>query len=45
VLTASGIGTGVEEGRQEVTVAGKDYLAETAMRADFALATVLVAQG
>jgi len=37
ILTATGVGTVVEEGKQKVTVAGKDYLVEPALRADFAL--------
>jgi acetate CoA/acetoacetate CoA-transferase alpha subunit len=37
VLTATGIGTVVGEGRQIVQVAGRDYLVELALRADFAL--------
>jgi len=37
VLTPTGIGTIVEEGKQKVEVNGKKYLVETALRADFAL--------
>ena len=37
ILTPTGVGTTVEDGKQKVTVAGKDYLLETALRADFAL--------
>jgi acetate CoA/acetoacetate CoA-transferase alpha subunit len=37
VLTATGVGTVVEEGKQVLEVAGKRYLLETALRADFAL--------
>jgi acetate CoA/acetoacetate CoA-transferase alpha subunit len=37
VLTPTGIGTVVEEGKQKVEVDGKSYLIETALRADFAL--------
>src|SRR3954452_24577680 len=37
VLTATGIGTVVEEGKQKVTIDGKEYLVETALHADFAL--------
>ena len=37
ILTATGVGTVVEEGKQKVTVAGKEYLVEPALRADFAL--------
>ncbi|MEL6767699.1 MAG: 3-oxoacid CoA-transferase subunit A [Pseudomonadota bacterium] len=37
VLTATGIGTPVEEGKQTVEVEGKRYLVETPIHADFAL--------
>jgi len=37
VLTPTGIGTVVEEGKQKLTVDGKEYLLETALRADVAL--------
>lgn len=37
VLTPTGIGTVVEEGKQIINVKGKDYLLETALRADVAL--------
>ena len=37
VLTRTGIGTPVEAGKQRIEVAGKSYLLETALRADFAL--------
>lgn len=37
VLTATGIGTLVEEGKQTVEVDGKRYLLETPIRGDFAL--------
>ena len=37
VVTPTGIGTTVEEGKQKIEVAGKTYLLETALRADFAL--------
>lgn len=43
VLTATGVGTVVEEGKQKVAVAGKDYLIETALRADFALINAFLA--
>ena len=33
----------VEEGKQKVAVAGKDYLVETALRADFALVNAFLA--
>ena len=37
VVTPTGIGTTVENGKQKIEVAGKTYLLETALRADFAL--------
>ena len=37
VLTPTGVGTVVEEGKEKLEVRGKDYLLETALRADFAL--------
>ena len=37
VLTPTGIGTVVEEGKQRLTVNGKDYLLELPVRADLAL--------
>jgi acetate CoA/acetoacetate CoA-transferase alpha subunit len=37
VLTPTGVGTVVEEGRQKVEVNGRVYLLETALHADFAL--------
>ena len=37
ILTATGVGTVVEEGKQKVTVNGKEYLVEAALQADFAL--------
>jgi acetate CoA/acetoacetate CoA-transferase alpha subunit len=37
VLTPTGVGTVVEEGKQRIVVDGKPYLVETALRADFAL--------
>jgi acetate CoA/acetoacetate CoA-transferase alpha subunit len=43
VLTQTGLGTPVEEGKQRVQVNGKDYLVETALRADFALVEAFVA--
>jgi acetate CoA/acetoacetate CoA-transferase alpha subunit len=43
VLTATGLGTVVEEGKQKVTVAGKEYLVEPALRADFALVNAFLA--
>jgi acetate CoA/acetoacetate CoA-transferase alpha subunit len=43
VLTATGVGTEVEAGKQKVNVAGKDYLVEVALRADFALVHAFLA--
>ena len=43
ILTATGVGTVVEEGKQKVAVAGKDYLVEEALRADFALVNAFLA--
>ena len=37
VLTPTGVGTVVEEGKQRIEVNGKSYLLETALRAEFAL--------
>src|SRR6476619_711852 len=37
ILTPTGVGTVVEEGKRRIEVDGKDYLLETALRADFAL--------
>ena len=37
VLTPTGVGTLVEEGKQKIEVDGKTYLLETALHADFAL--------
>jgi acetate CoA/acetoacetate CoA-transferase alpha subunit len=37
ILTPTGVGTVVEEGKQKIAVAGRAYLLETALRADFAL--------
>lgn len=43
VLTPTGVGTVVEEGKRKVDVDGKDYLIETAIRADFALVQAFLA--
>ena len=43
ILTATGVGTVVEKGKQMATVAGKDYLVEPALRADFALVNAFLA--
>jgi acetate CoA/acetoacetate CoA-transferase alpha subunit len=37
VITPTGIGTPVEQGKQKITVDGKEYLLEKPLRADFAL--------
>ena len=37
ILTQTGVGTTVEEGKQKIEVDGKTYLLETALHADFAL--------
>ncbi|HSC97881.1 MAG TPA: 3-oxoacid CoA-transferase subunit A [Casimicrobiaceae bacterium] len=37
VLTPTGVGTVVEEGKRKIAVDGRDYLLETPIRADFAL--------
>jgi acetate CoA/acetoacetate CoA-transferase alpha subunit len=37
ILTPTGVGTVVEEGKKKIEVEGKPYLLETALRADFAL--------
>jgi acetate CoA/acetoacetate CoA-transferase alpha subunit len=43
VLTPTGIGTVVEEGKQKVEVNGRKYLVEAALRADFALINAFMA--
>jgi len=43
VLTQTGIGTPVEEGKQQVRVDGQSYLVEVALRADFALVQAFLA--
>jgi len=43
ILTATGLGTVVEQGKQKVAVDGKDYLVEPALRADFALVNAFLA--
>ena len=37
ILTPTGVGTVVEEGKRKLEIDGKDYLLETPLRADFAL--------
>lgn len=43
VLTATGVGTIVEEGKRKIEVEGRNYLLETALRADFALVHAFIA--
>ena len=43
ILTATGVGTVVEEGKRKIAVDGRDYLLETALRADFALVHSFIA--
>jgi acetate CoA/acetoacetate CoA-transferase alpha subunit len=43
VLTPTGVGTVVQEGKQRIDVNGKRYLLETALRADFALLGAFIA--
>ncbi len=43
ILTPTGIGTSVENGKQRIDVNGKSYLLELALRADFALVQAFLA--
>jgi len=43
ILTPTGLGTTVEQGKQQIQVDGKSYLLETALRADFALVQAFLA--
>jgi acetate CoA/acetoacetate CoA-transferase alpha subunit len=43
ILTPTGVGTVVEEGKRKIEVEGTDYLLETALRADFALVHAFLA--
>lgn len=43
ILTPTGVGTVVEEGKRRIDVDGKSYLLETALRADFALVNAFLA--
>jgi acetate CoA/acetoacetate CoA-transferase alpha subunit len=43
VLTPTGVGTVVEEGKRKIEVEGKDYLLETALHADFAIVQAFLA--
>jgi acetate CoA/acetoacetate CoA-transferase alpha subunit len=42
ILTPTGVGTVVEEGKQKIAVEGKEYLLETPLRADFALVQAML---
>jgi acetate CoA/acetoacetate CoA-transferase alpha subunit len=43
ILTPTGIGTVVEEGKQKIAIEGKSFLLEAALRADFALVNAFLA--
>ena len=43
ILTQTGIGTSVEEGKQRIDVDGRSYLLELPLRADFALVQAFLA--
>ena len=43
ILTATGVGTVVEEGKRKIAVNGAEYLLETPLRADFALVQAFLA--
>jgi len=43
ILTATGVGTVVEEGKRRLEVDGREYLLETPLRADFALVQAFLA--
>ncbi len=43
ILTPTGVGTVVEEGKRRIEVNGRSYLLETALRADFALVHAFLA--
>lgn len=43
VLTPTGVGTVVESRKQKITIGGKEYLVETALRAQFALVNAFLA--
>lgn len=43
ILTPTGVGTVVEEGKRRIEVGGNNYLLETALRADFALVHAFLA--
>jgi acetate CoA/acetoacetate CoA-transferase alpha subunit len=43
ILTPTGVGTVVEEGKQRIEIEGRPFLLETALRADFALVQAFLA--
>jgi acetate CoA/acetoacetate CoA-transferase alpha subunit len=43
ILTSTGVGTVVEDGKRRIEVDGKSYLLETPLRADFALVHAFLA--
>jgi acetate CoA/acetoacetate CoA-transferase alpha subunit len=43
ILTPTGVGTVVEEGKRKIEVEGREYLLETPLRADFALVLAFLA--
>ena len=43
ILTQTGIGTPVEDGKQQIEIEGNSYLLEVALRADFALVQAFLA--
>ena len=43
VLTQTGVGTPVENGKQRIELSGKEYLLEIALRAEFALVQAFLA--
>jgi acetate CoA/acetoacetate CoA-transferase alpha subunit len=43
ILTPTGVGTVVQEGKRQIEIDGRSYLLETALRADFALVHAFVA--
>jgi acetate CoA/acetoacetate CoA-transferase alpha subunit len=43
ILTPTGVGTVVEDGKRKISVNGKEYLVETPLRADFALVHAFLA--
>jgi acetate CoA/acetoacetate CoA-transferase alpha subunit len=43
ILTPTGVGTVVEEGKRKLEIDGREFLVETALHADFALAQAFVA--